>query len=398
MIEVKTTTIPRYIEVLIVLYVFHTTLPAFGYYIPALVHGGTMAFLYFYLMSYDKHFGSNLSKALAIFSVSILSLLYNGLSNFATGVYWLLQIFIYPLLSLYLMRYANEKVLKRMLVAIGLSYLITAVTTYFGNQIFPLASRLIVSTEDVGEVNLYRSYNIGGFNIVYAWVLLLPAVMYMIRNKVVSTYIGIVILIILSATVLAAEYTTALFVLVLTIATLLFIRNIGSKQIIALMVAFVLVVTVFDQYIFPLLANFTGIFGSDQVDERLMELSSFAEGSASFEGDMGSRYDFYKVSWDSFAQSPIWGRRNAITGAHSYVFDTMAQYGLIGVLGLIIMYVQIFKSFYKPFKHSSFFGYALYTFCVALTLAIINPKDNMSVLTFMMPLAATYFTKYLQRI
>ena len=390
----KISAIPWPFELLIVLYVFHTTLPVFGFLIPAIVHGASMFLLYIMLATYDKHFGQNVVKTLPIFSIYILNIIYRGFSNFAVDIYWDLQIFLYPLLALYLMRYANGKTLKRMLIFIGVSYMITAITTYIGNIIFPLASRTIVSTEDVNQVNTYRLYNIGGFNIIYAFVLLLPVVIYMMRDKILPLFWGIIVLIVILATILESEYTTALLVSTLTLVSLFLMRKrLSSKSVLALLAGIIIVVILFDQYIFPQMSRLIGVFEGEQINQKLRELSEFSVGQEAYEGDLGARYNFYKLSIESFANNPIWGSKEAALSGHSLILDTLGQSGLVGLFCLIVMYAQIFRSFYKPFKKTNFYGYAFYSFCIAIALAIINPKDNMLVLTFMIPLCSSYFSK-----
>ena len=398
---IKANAIPKFIEILIVLYVFHTTIPIFGYYTPAIVHSGIMLLLYVYLAVYDKSFGRNVMMVLPIFSIHILHLLLRS-SSFTKELYMELQLFLYPLLALYLMRYADRKALKRILLFIGISYLVTAITTYIGNQIFPYASRNLAAVFQSDEeymYDVYMKFNIGGFNIIYAYVLLTPVVMYMIRSKVVPRIISILLLIVISLVIVISEYTTAFFSLIMIVASLLVMpKNFGTRHLVGLVSIMFFVLFVFDSFIFPNMASLTGIFGSDLVNARLLELVNLSSGSGAFEGDLGSRYDFYKMSFDSFLKSPIWGSRNATLGGHSYFFDTLGGYGLLGLIAIILMYRQLLKVFYKPFPNNEFYGYSIFVLGIAIMLVILNPKDNITLLTFTVPVIAAFFSKKTQRI
>lgn len=392
---------PRFMEVLIVLYVFHTTLPIFGYFIPAAVHGAAVLLLFALLAVYDRSFVRNLGKVLPVFAIYFLSIVYHGFSNFAMEMYGLLQLVLYPMLALYLMQHAGEKALKRMLIFIGLSYVATAITTYIGNQMFPLASRQLAAIFQSDEVYMYDVYmkmNIGGFNFIYALVLLTPAVIFLIRSKNIPFLVGILLLVLFGATVIISEYTTALLSFLLILLSLLFLRkDFGGKQIGLLMTVAFIVVIVFDQLLFPQLTQLTGLFGSEAIDARLTEMSDFSTSGGASEGDLGSRINLYGISLNSFIQSPLWGSPNAKFGGHSYVFDNLARYGLLGLLGMIWMYRQMYRLYYKPLKNADFYGYALFTFAMAILLALLNPKDNLSVLTFMIPVIGSYFSKKTQQ-
>ncbi len=392
----KSLTIPFLIELLIVLYVFHTTIPVFGYYVPAIVHAAAVFLLYAILAMRDPFFFRNVVRCLPLVGLYLLAIIYRGFSNFVLDFYVLLQLFLFPLLALYLNRYASSNTLKRILLFICASYIITSITTYIGNQIYPLASRnlaAVFQSDDVYMFDVYTKMNIGGFNFIYALVLLTSIVMYMIRCKEIRFLIGLFLLAIISATVIASEYTTALLALLLTVLSLFLMRNsFGEKQITVLMIGILFLVFVYDNF-FPYLSNLSKLIGSEQVGSRLNELNDFSVRSSYFEGDLGSRYELYMTSLNSFANSPIWGSPNAVAGGHSLLFDSMAKYGLIGFFAMVLMYSQLFRLFYKPFKGARVYGYGLFALAIAIVLAIVNPKDNLPVLTFTIPIAASFFFK-----
>ncbi len=389
--------IPFFMEVLIVLYVFHTSLPIFGYYTPAAVHAIIVLLLYGMLIQYDNNFGNHIKSVIPIFIIYVLSFIYSGFDNFEYEFYGMLQILLFPLLSLYLMRNCSKKTLKRIIILICLSYFITAITTYIGNQIFPLASRTLATLGQDDETLMYDTYmkmNIGGFNFTYTLVLITPILMYMIRNKKIFFIIGVALIAIFSVVIVTTEYTTALLSFAMTVICLIFMRKkFGWKIVALILTGVILFVFVFDQYILPYLENFIGVFESEAIDTRLLELSKFTTNQASYEGDIGSRWELYNMSWESFYDSPIIGSSDAKVGGHSYVFDNLGKFGVVGLFGMIIMFRHINKSFYKPFKKSDIYGYVCFSLGLAIMLAILNPKDNIPVITFIIPILASYYFK-----
>lgn len=395
--------IPWIFKALIVLYIFHTTIPIFGYLVPAVVHAAVVFILFVLLATYDSSFKKNFILITPITIIYILNMVYSGFSNFAIYFYSLLQLWLFPLLALFLMRYANTKVLKRILLLICFSYIATSITTVIGNQVYPGASRLIAAVFQSDETYVYDVYmmmNIGGFNFVYSMVLMTPIVIYMLRRRDIPRLFSLVLLICIIAVVYYTDYTTAFLSFLFTIVGLLFLRKaFGGRQVATYMVFILLVVLFFDEFVFPYLSSFGGLLGSENINARLTELSDFSVSDTStYEGDLGSRYEIYKRSLIEFSKSPIWGSPNAKVGGHSYVFDVLGKFGLFGALCLIWMYRRLFNVFYKPFFGTNCYGYVSFVFGLAVLLAILNPKDNLSVLTFMIPVAALYFTKRSQRI
>ena len=144
----------------------------------------------------------------------------------------------------------------------------------------------------------------------------------------------------------------------------------------------------------PFLDVLGDLIGGELTSARLQELSSFSANEQSYmEGDMEARSNLYMKSIYSFLSSPVWGSSSAAVGGHSFVFDNMAKFGLIGIVGMIMMFWAIFKRFFAPFKQQKWYGHILFSFFMVILLAILNPKDNLSILTFYIPLFCAAFTK-----
>ena len=77
---------------------------------------------------------------------------------------------------------------------------------------------------------------------------------------------------------------------------------------------------------------------------------------------------------------------SASVGGHSYVFDTLGMFGILGVLGLVIMYRTIYKSFIYRYREEDYYPYLYYIFLLAVFMACINPKSYLFIFVCIIPL------------
>ena len=156
--------VPWYFQALVVFYALHFTMPIVGFNTPAIVNAAVLLFLYGFLIFRDWRTAlSDFSKIIPFFAINILSIIYSGFKDAAVEIYWLLQLMIHPLLALYLIRKKDKKTAQRMVIIIGISFFVTAITTYFGCLTHPGASRdlaAMLSTKDPALYALYMSLNI----------------------------------------------------------------------------------------------------------------------------------------------------------------------------------------------------------------------------------------------
>ena len=195
--------------------------------------------------------------------------------------------------------------------------------------------------------------------------------------------------------VVYSDYATALLCIIISIIILfVFPKQLKTKHFIIMVVLTSVFMYASAWLLTPFLDVLGNLIGGEYTSARLQELSSFSTNEQSYlEGDMGARSELYMKSINSFFGSPVWGSSSAQVGGHSYVFDNMAKFGLIGVVGMIIMFWAVFKRFYAPFKQQKWYGHILFSFFMVILLAFLNPKDNLSVLTFYIPLFCVAFTK-----
>lgn len=395
----NTRAIPWYFQFFVVIYTMHSTIPFVGYHTPAIVNVAVLFFLYGFLIVRNGQYAlSDFIKTIPLFTIYLLTIIYAGFKNIFIEAYWILQLMIYPLIMLYIIRSNDRKVGLRILIIIGISLLVTSITTYLGCRAYPGASRelaAMLSSKDSALYAFYMSLNIGSFSFIYALVLLVPLLIYAIREKLIKRWIGLIVIVIVSMTIVQSDYTTALLCLLITIILLfLFPNQLKSKHYFIMAILTIVFMVASTRLVVPILNKVGELVAGEISSSRLQELSTFSSNEQSFlEGDMESRYELYMTSINSFANSPVYGGSSSKIGGHSYIFDNMGKFGLVGIIGMIMVYRTVYKRFYYPFRRQKWYGHVLFSFFMALLLALLNPKDNIIVLTFYLPLFCMTFAK-----
>lgn len=386
-----TNAIPWYFQLMVIFYALHTSMPVVGFYTPAIVNVAVLLFLYCFLFVKRGHaLITDVRYILPIFSVYILSLFYEGISHLPIYIYGMAQVFIYPLLALYLIRCGNSKTVKKVFIIIGVSYIITGITTYIGCQMFPNASRnlaAMLSSENPALYVMYMKFNIGSFSFIYTLVLVLPLLIYLIRDKKVNVFWGFISLVVIIMAVVASEYTTALLFLFVCLMPFFVPKYFGIKNILWVILCTLFLYVIGKPFVGQILESLADVINSETIAERLYNLSVFfTNGSQHVDGDVESRINVYNLSIEAFLRSPFWGSSNAKVGGHSYILDCLGKYGLLGLIAMFIMYKHLFNVFFKPWSGQKWYGYICLLFIIALVLSALNPKDNLGVLTFIVPL------------
>lgn len=387
--------IPGIVQILIILYVLRAALPVWGFYMPAVVNVILFSCLYLAVFIGKLRLQvKDLLLMVPVFSVEILSLFYEIPSDIATYVYGMLQLIMYPLLGLYLIKSNDSKAARRIFYVVSLAYLVTCVTTYWGCKVYPTASRMLATTIAVDDPELYSLYvsmNIGGFFFVYTIVLMLPLFIYLIRVKRINFIIGILALLLVAFTVLITEYATAMLFTVVAFMAFIFPQKFGLKHIMTTVFVVFIVYLIAKDYIVYTFETVASNVESEILAERLNSLADVFHGEKNIYGDLENRFGTYTKSIDAFNASPIWGGSGKEDGGHSFLLDNMGKYGILGIIAMIFMYNSIYKLFYKRFKSQDYWGYISLSFLTALAFAIINPQEMLNYLTFLGPVFMVAF-------
>lgn len=382
--------LPPLFVLLTVVYVWHTAVPYIGINMPAAINALILIIL-FLIMGMDKSF--SLRKALSaitpLFLLSILGLVSYSSSQWPAQIYRLIQGIAFPLIALYIMQCTSTQSKHNVWMLVLVGYIVTCVTTYFGCLAHPGAARQMATgmSEDGDLYNMYRHLNIGSFSFVYTLVLLLPMALYVIKGRKKNWILFAVFGVVAILAIVEMEYTTALLLMLSVFLLFLLPRYFNAFDLkrILWILAFIGVIVwlVLPNIIDAIIPYIT----SDAMTGRLTDLSSNLKGEvvSSQNNDIDSRKDLYMVSINGFLSSPLWGTLN-IAGGHSFLFDTMSKYGLIGLGLLIVMYKRAYTLFIRPYQSQPYYGYVFFSFIMTLILAVLNPKDNLLVLTFLIPL------------
>lgn len=381
----------------VVFYIWHTTIPALGYRTPAVLFAGCILFLYTYIFTKNRIISNSIGLTLPILGLYFLALVYSGTSNFVIKIYQILQMGLYPLLILYIAKYGNEKLVRFLFWAVIGSYVFTAVTTYAGCIMYPGAARtLALPEEEMGAdvFAMYKMANIGNLTFTYSLVLLIPQLIFLIKSRIVKRLVSVAMLVVLAMTILETEYTTALLLMAICFSLFFMPIHITRKHIGGLIVVAGIILIFSKIFIGDLLIEVASSVESETMAARLHDLGMILKNGMDYaeEGDVGSRMELYNMSIQSFLKSPLCGGIKSI-GGHSLFFDSLGRFGLLGLVAFIISYKKIWKEFYKPFSVAPYYGYLLFCFIQVVVMAILNPKDNLGVVTFTIPLFALFYNQ-----
>ncbi len=370
----------------------HKVLPAVGFYMPAVVYLGIfcMQTVYLSYILINRNPKKNFLALLGVFGVSYLRVLVYifvwDIASIPMYIYGELQIFLFGMIAIY---YLDLNVIcqKKIINFVFLMYLVTAVTTYIGCTRYPNASRMLATlSQGEGAYGTYVSNNIGGFTFIYELVLILPLFMYLTKFNIVNRFIGIFIIVFIGMTIIKTQYTTALIMYVVSLLVLCIPKLSAKKIRTVFIVALVLIVANMS-----LLISFFEEIGSKVESEifssRFDYVSDVLSGETSDVEGGGNRVELYKKSWDTFVNTWLMGNwSNDGKGGHSFFFDSLATYGIIGFMLMILMYTTLYKCFIKPYKNGMAYPYILWSYMMGMVLAVLNPKTYMFIYLVVLPL------------
>lgn len=257
-----------------------------------------------------------------------------------------------PIITAYFLKekasFQFKKAYLQMLVVL---MLITAITTIMGLQVYPEACRELAGSHETEQAEIFLRMNIGGFDYIYAVVVFIPVLFWLIKNtKGNYKRFNIISTCVLLYCVYLSSYTTALLLSIMALALVLIERKPSYRPyIISALVLFLLFAGT------GLLSDFilglSRVVGSEYVSDRLLQLSMVLGGA-----DINSiqtqssteRLELLQSAKDGFLNSPIWGNNlfeysKEVISGHSIVFDLLSGSGLIGVGFCILLFVRIFR-------------------------------------------------------
>ena len=346
-----------------------------------------------------------LMSSFALFLIPILYLLQsfilndgNSFSNLLT----LLMLIVYPMFSSYVIAHRYERkiivISRGLLLYISALLVLTMVTTYMGNLEFPGASRSLAHyREDTsGLLSLYNSMNIGGFGFIYTVTLVLPLLSYWLKTNRIALVLSILGFVVAILCIISSQYTIALLMSFISVAMCFFPRRIRRTHIItfALLLLLLLISS-------PLIGK-VFLYLSNNVDGKIMSARMeevylfFSRGEIGLSSDTATRIGHIRMSWNTFFSNPLIGS-NVGAGNHSYLVDTLAHFGIVGLAAVVISFRCIYRKYVVNLKKTELYYYALACYLINIIQCYVNTYNGFVVFTLILPLYIVAFQDKIEK-
>lgn len=303
-------------------------------------------------------------------------------------IYWLYDILLIciPVMIGYFLLYYRRDIGLSVSNLIVFFFIITIITTIIGVLRFPSASRFL-ATGELGTSNeriLYSLANIGGYTFVYSVLFLSPLLFFAFRKKVINPLIFICLLGLLFVFFYTTEYTIAIVLFSVSTVFFLLKKNIKVSTIFLFAVIGLIILIVLFEVISDILFFLSKNISSTSISERL---EAMAGGKYGLLNSDDNRVELYLMSLKFFLTYPIEGvaGKGFSVGGHSFFLDFIAEFGILGLFEIIILYAEIFIVFIHPFSKCDGYAYLVYIFLETILFSIINAEFFVIVLTLYAP-------------
>ena len=279
-----------------------------------------------------------------------------------------------------------DKVIKVIFPVLLITYIITALTTYVGLEAFPDASRLLATGGT--HYQTYFKYNIGGYGFIYSLVLLHPIFICFFKSRKKYIYSAIFTAVCVLC-VFKSAYAMAALLFVVSCSAYLLPSSLDIKKVrrrMFVIAVLLVVVLIFVPAILNSLAQWDVLEDSS---EKITDISNMIQGSETTHADTEIRHKEYEKSWETFLSNPILGALifgEGKTGGHSYALDFMANWGIIGLIIIICVFVGFGKLYYKVSNKTTVFYYGLLFLAIVVVLTFFNTQFWSFELGFAMPI------------
>lgn len=252
----------------------------------------------------------------------------------------------------------------------------------------------------VGDLyDTYLKYNVGGFDIVYSFVLIIPLLVYKYKKTrlLIERSLILIVLLVFMMAIIESQYTTALLFAIASLS--LFFMPLNIKPYHFVILGIIILVVVFStKYLIAFLSIISSVSGSDEVMVRMSDLADLSKGeSLSSDSDVIGRSERYMMSIKLFFSSPIWGQMFSYApgkvGGHSFILDNVAFYGLLGIYLLVLMFKTMYKLYIKDLKIFDIYPFAMIIFIEYILLTLLNPQPFIPFISFALPLSFYVLSK-----
>lgn len=329
----------------------------------------------------------------------------NSIMRWISGV---LQTMILPILS------ADAIVRKRvklafMLLIVFLSIeTLTYVTSIFAEMSLPGIIRMNPGQLIENDAYMYAmktSLNVGNFDTVYGASALIPILVMVIkwRSDLIKNrflrMLPILLLMLILYFIYMSQFTTALVCSLLMISTLLLPSKMSMPLFRRSLFAIFVVAVLARSFIPVILHMVADNIESPIMSERFEGIAITLEGGTDTGSeDIDERTNVYTRALTTIFEDPIvgeWGGEGH--SGHSFILDTIAKYGLLGILLILVFYKNLLKLFYYPYKELTWVYSYLYGLLGVSIFYILNPSPLLPQMLFCYPLSAFIINSQLQK-
>ncbi len=328
-----------------------------------------------------------------VFFPSILNcflILYNENSiSFLRSIYGLLQLIVVQTIAIIYIESGNKHKQKIVLSYIIFMFMITGLTSSIATFFRPNIMKELTALPNTDLYLEYRKYNVGEFSFVYQFVLLVPYFIYLFKYKLLNPIASLIILLYIFFVILLSHFTMALLYFI-PLTIVLFIGKLSSKKLYSLATIFVFLAIILRVLIGNIAFEVADNVEDTAYNQRLIYIGYVLNGyeiSDTLNRTSGGRLELYSQSLNSFRNNWITGTWDPTeSGGHSFVFDNLATFGLLGLFSIILYMTQIFRLFIKKYNHKKLYPYVLLTFILSIITSVANPKFFTFIFTLIYPL------------
>ena len=382
---------------ILILYIIYLIAPIVEFFIPSYVRLFCLAVIWIHMILNKglNHMVNLLIKIIPLYLIvffHIILLVINRPEWVVGKIYEVIHLMTISVSYIY-MSSQNIKRIRHVFTAVAVSIIITCITTYFGNIIFPGASRISATGwAQSSDLRLFSRYNIGGFDFTYTLVLLMPFVIYAFRTKIFNRMLTLSFIILSVMTVLKTEYTTALLFIFASFGLFLIPPKANPKTMFFICMLLCGAIFISSFAVADILHSLSSNIESSAVSTRLNDIAAVMSGQeTSVDSDLDGRVSLWTKSWRIFLNHPFTGSWSMTDGHHSYIIDTLARYGLIGMVALIYFLTCLYKIYIRPYRAYKVFNYLLFYFFIYIFQIFLNPQPYYMAISFIIPIMVHNF-------
>lgn len=395
--------IMRYLAFMVLMNLF---LPIVSANIPGFIFGYRFNQLLWYvafLLFYPKLFFSRSMVLVFLYFIIYLILMLLGHYDidyvwfYRNVAQWLIAISLYT----YFSNIESNKIYGKFAMIVLLFLIITTITSIIGYTLFPNAIREIYTGRLSGDLQLFfKKIGIASYGFFSGLPIIIPALVYLIKYVKKDIIINYFIIVIFFYGLITASITAPFLLMILAfIASLMSQKRV--KQNILFFIFIVILVIIFPtEYYSAALRKIGEIVNSPVLTPRINALALGMEQGfdvhASQLTQAEHRLSRYSLNWEQFLINPIIG-----TGyegnAHIFWMNILAQFGILGLLPIVLIIVNQLKINLKVLNRNYLFFYflSLFSFLGLGFMKAYSGAELYIYIFFLVP--GLYNVKYLKK-